>query len=177
MRQAGGHIQVYSELGRGTTFRIYLPSAQGEADQPAGLVAAPRPHGRETALLVEDDAGVRRVTMRMLQHYGYRVLEASGGEEALALARMFPEDIDILITDVVMPGLGGRELADRMLVMRPGLAVLFVSGYTENAIVHHGVLERGVAFLQKPFTPPALQARVRQILDARPRARTEASAK
>jgi len=167
VRQAGGHIQVYSELGRGTTFRIYLPRSLGPDEQAPVASPPPRTHGRETALLVEDDDAVRRVTVRMLQHYGYRVLEAGGGEEALALARSYPGVIDLLITDVVMPGLGGRELADRLLIIRPGLAVLFVSGYTENAIVHHGVLERGVAFLQKPFTPTTLQARLRQILDAR----------
>ena len=168
VRQAGGHIQVYSEPGRGTTFRIYLPRVQSAAEPAPSPAPQPRSPGRETALLVEDDVGVRRVTVRMLQHYGYRVLEASGGDEAIALAATHPGPIELLITDVVMPGMGGRELADRLLELRPGIAVLFVSGYTENAIVHHGVLDRGVAFLQKPFTPGALQARVRQILDAHP---------
>ncbi|MCC6620696.1 MAG: PAS domain S-box protein [Deltaproteobacteria bacterium] len=167
VRQAGGHIQVYSELGRGTTFRIYLPRVESADEQSTPAAPTPGARSHETALLVEDDPGVRRATSRMLKHYGYRVLEAADGLEALALAGSFSEVIDILITDVVMPGLGGRQLADRLLVMRPGLAVLYVSGFTDNAIVHHGVLERGVAFLQKPFTPAMLQARIRQILDAR----------
>ena len=169
VRQANGFIQVYSEVGHGTTFRIYLPRVESEPE-PLPIVSGPvAVTGTETVLVVEDEPGIRRIVVRALREVGYLVLEASESEDALRLADRHPDPIDIMITDVVMPGLGGQDLAERFTAVRPDAAVLFVSGYTRNAIVHHGVLDEGTEFLQKPFSPADLQARVRRILDARKR--------
>jgi two-component system, cell cycle sensor histidine kinase and response regulator CckA len=168
IKQSGGYIWVYSEPGRGTTFKIYLPRAgpggEGAAAQGADAPAAPR--GSETVLLVEDDEMVRRLAREVLEANGYRVLEAAGGAEAFALAQNAGRQLDLLLTDVVMPGASGKELAEAVGALRPGLAVLYVSGYTDETIVHHGVLDAGTAFLQKPFTPDALARKVREVLDA-----------
>jgi PAS domain S-box-containing protein len=167
VRQAGGYIHAYSEPGHGTTFRIYLP----RVDDPVEPLAKsePQQHGRghETLLLVEDDPIVRRVTVRGLRLLGYKVLEASGGTDALALAKTHGP-IDLVLTDVVMPQMSGRELAERLRAMQPGILVLFASGYTANAIVHHGVLDPDIEFLPKPFSIAALHARIRELL-AKPR--------
>jgi two-component system cell cycle sensor histidine kinase/response regulator CckA len=164
--QSGGSIWVYSEPSKGTTFKVYLPRAEAPHRTPA-LESKPPPAAREneTVLLTEDDASVRAVTRRILENHGYSVLEAASGEAALRLAEG-PERIQLLLTDVVMPRMSGRELAEQLLKKRPTLKVLFMSGYTDDAIIHHGVLDAGVAFLQKPITPSALAHKVRAVLDA-----------
>jgi PAS domain S-box-containing protein len=165
VQQAGGAIDVYSEQGGGATFKIYLPRAQAAAEPVKLKGADSTPIGSETILLVEDDEKVRSIAVRSLRDYGYRVTEASNGEEALQLPGDCLGEIDLLVTDVVMPQMGGRELAERMHAVRPNLKVLYTSGYTENGIVHHGVLDRGVAFLSKPYDAAALARKVREVLD------------
>ncbi len=170
VKQSGGSIFVYSEPGKGTAFKIYLPRVEEVPDE-RGPVAEKRPvpalpQGAETVLVAEDDETLRRLIYEILQSSGYAVLEAGRGEEALRLAGEHAGPIHLLITDMVMPGMGGREVAGRLAALRPGTRVLFVSGYTDDAIVRHGVLEHGLAFLQKPFVPEALLRKVRETLDA-----------
>jgi two-component system, cell cycle sensor histidine kinase and response regulator CckA len=168
VKQSGGYIWVYSEPNRGTTFKIYLP----RADQPAEAVGAveKRPagvqRGTETILLVEDDAQLRALTSSVLAHCGYKVLSAPGTEEGIALCRENHRDIHLLVTDVIMPGMNGRQLAEQVKQISPRTKVLYVSGYTSNAIVHYGVLDPGLSFLPKPFSLSALIAKVREVLDA-----------
>ena len=167
VKQSGGYIWVYSEPGRGTTFKIYLP----RVDAPAERVAAPREAGTlagtESTLLAEDDAMLRPLAKGLLEKLGYLVLEAENAEQALAIARAHSARIHLLVADVVMPGASGRELARRLAESRPDTKVLYVSGYTDDAIVQHGMLEPGLNFLQKPFTPAALARKVREVLDAK----------
>jgi PAS domain S-box-containing protein len=167
VKQSDGYITVASEPGRGTTFRIYFPRATGAA-APSGLGERPAlsPRGTETILLVEDESGVRRLSCTILEAQGYTVLEAASGDEALEIARSHAGEIHLLATDVVMPGMSGRVLWDRLRVLRRDPRVLFMSGYTDDAIARHGVLEPGIAFLQKPFTPFSLAQKVREVLDA-----------
>jgi signal transduction histidine kinase len=166
VQQSGGHIGLYSELGRGTTFKIYLPRT--EAEVPSGESRQDTrvlPIGSETVLLVEDDDGVRAFSRSVLQTSGYTVLEATGGREALRICEQHSGSIQMVVTDVVMPELGGRPLVERLAALRPGIKVLYISGYTDDAVIRHGVLEAGTAFLQKPFTPAALSNKVREVLD------------
>jgi PAS domain S-box-containing protein len=166
VRQNRGHIWVSSEPGRGSLFQILLPRVSDLARPPlAPRDAASLPAGTETVLLVEDEPVVRHTTLGFLRKQGYTVLEAADGEEALRLARLHPGSIDLLLTDVVMPHLGGRELAERLAAARPGLRVLYMSGYTDGVLVRDGVLEEGLAFLQKPFSPFTLLGKVREVLD------------
>jgi len=167
VKQSGGHIWVYSEVGKGTTFKIYLPRVEeAVSGLPQHEAAAPPRRGTETVLLVEDEPSVREVAAHVLRDQGYRVLEAANGDEAFRLAQEYAnQEIHLLLADVVLPQMGGRELADRLKALRPDIKVLFISGYTDNAIVHHGALEAGVAFLQKPFSPTALARKVREVLD------------
>jgi signal transduction histidine kinase/ActR/RegA family two-component response regulator len=171
VNQSGGHLWVYSEPGHGATFKIYLPRVD-QAAEPASPRAASAPiaEGRETILLVEDEARVRQLACDILQASGYTVLEARHGHAALEVCQNHTGTIDLLLTDVVMPSMNGRELAERLAPLRPDMAVLYTSGYTDNAIVLHGVLDARTVFLQKPFTPDALARKVRQVLDARTRA-------
>jgi PAS domain S-box-containing protein len=165
-QQAGGHLGVYSELGVGTTVRLYLPRAEhlDEASRPRAQ--EPSSSGDETVLLVEDDPGVRAVATRILTGRGYRVLEADNGESALDVLARHLRSVDLLLTDVVMPKMGGRILAERARALRPELPVLFTSGYNDDVILQHRLLEHGVALLPKPFTPLSLSAKVREVLDA-----------
>jgi CheY-like chemotaxis protein len=167
VKQSGGYIWVYSELGQGTTFKIYFPRVASTPERPdAAAGAALLVGGSETVLVAEDQPEVRQLTTRVLELRGYTVLGAASGEEALDLAAQYPNRIQILVTDVIMPGISGRELARRLLATRDGLKVLFVSGYTNEAIHHRGLLEPGGAFLQKPFTGEALARKVREVLDS-----------
>jgi CheY-like chemotaxis protein len=167
--QSGGRIRVSSALNQGTTFTVLLPST---ADVPLGspTVESPTssPTGSETVLLVEDEPALRRLSRRVLAQFGYTVLEAPDGEEALRLAEAYQGPINLVLTDVVMPRLSGRDLAERVLTSHPEARVLYMSGYTDDAVVQHGVLSQEVALLRKPFTPYALAARVREVLDVAP---------
>jgi two-component system cell cycle sensor histidine kinase/response regulator CckA len=167
VKQSGGWIWVYSEPGQGTTFKIYLPRVT-EAVPPAAVTPAPPAsvRGSETILLVEDDEMIRNLVQKVLKANGYRVLVAANGRDAERVAGQHQGPIHLLMTDVVMPGMNGREVAERLAAARAGLRVLYLSGYTDDAIVHHGVLEPGVAFLQKPFTPAVLGRKVREVLDS-----------
>jgi PAS domain S-box-containing protein len=166
VKQNGGHIAVYSELGRGTSIEIYLPRVHAPAPRPAVDERMPQLAGTETILLVEDEPLVRTVFAAALRQRGFNILEAANGEEALRLAQEYKETIHLLVTDVVMPRLGGRRLAEILILDRPHVRTLFVSGYTENTVFDHSVLTEGVAFLQKPFMPVALVKKVREVLDA-----------
>ncbi|MDY3557942.1 GAF domain-containing protein [Gemmata sp. JC673] len=169
VKQSGGHIEVYSEVGVGTTFKAYLPrdrSAPSSSESGAALRPTPA-RGSETVLLAEDEDGLRRLAKMVLQRAGYTVLEARHGGEALHLCERHDGPIHLLATDVVMPSMGGRQAAERLRVLRPEMRVLFLSGYTDDTVVRHGVLEADVAFLQKPFSPDALVQKVREVLDAR----------
>ena len=166
VQQSGGNIWVYSEPGQGTTFKVYLPRVDAEVDAPRSTVAPSTLRGTETILLVEDEEQVRTIVFNMLRRQGYRVLSAQHPGEALLLCQTHAGTIDLLLTDVVMPQMSGPELANRLTAGRPGMKVLCMSGYTDDSIVRHGVLESGVAFLQKPITPLSLTTKVREVLDA-----------
>ena len=169
VKQSGGFIWVYSEPGHGTSFKFYLPRVDEPAEAAAAATATAEPRGgTETVLVVEDAASVRMVTRQVLERFGYTVLEAPNGETALRLAAKHHGPIHLLLTDVVMPGLSGRQLAGQLAELRPDMKVLYASGYADHAIVHHGILESGIAYLQKPFTPETLGRRVRQVLDSLP---------
>ncbi|MCX7591761.1 MAG: ATP-binding protein, partial [Kiritimatiellae bacterium] len=166
VKQNNGYINVYSEPGQGTTFRIYLPRCSGEVKHVTHEITPQTvPGGTETILYVEDDPNVRSATTIFLERLGYSVLPNELPQDALAMAKQYHGSIEMLITDVVLRGMNGRELATRLLQDRPGMKVLYVSGYTENVISHHGLLEQGVAFLSKPFRREDLARKIRQILD------------
>ena len=167
VKQSGGNIWVYSELGQGTTFKVYLPrdfSATAATDIKPSTVTK-RATGTETILVVEDEEALRKVALRTLGAAGYKVLTASDGDDALLKSTQHAGDIHLLLTDVVMPRMSGRVLAQNLLRARPAIKVLYMSGYTDNAIVHHGVLDAGTQFLAKPFTSAALMEKVREVLD------------
>jgi two-component system, cell cycle sensor histidine kinase and response regulator CckA len=166
VKQSGGCIYVYSEPGLGSTFKIYLPAVKDQiATRRSSPGTKPPLLGKETILLVEDEVAVRAITRYALQTFGYTVLEARDGPEAIRLCEEQKPMIHLLVSDVVMPEMSGRQLAERLAAIVPRLKVLYVSGYTDDAIVRHGVLEAGTAFLQKPFTPKALANKVREVLD------------
>src|SRR5687767_11563779 len=165
VRQSGGDIWVYSEPGKGTTFKIYLPRLEALQPQIEAVQLETAPlGGSETILLVEDEDIVRGLAAQILEQAGYKVLAASRGEEALRFCIDTEEPIHLLLTDVVMPETSGKEVAEGASVLRPGLKVLFMSGYTDEAIVHHGVVDSTVEFIQKPFTPNGLLRKVRDVL-------------
>jgi signal transduction histidine kinase/ActR/RegA family two-component response regulator len=171
VKQNGGNIWTYSEVGRGTTFKIFLPCASDSDGRPirrSTPVSTSVSKGTETILLVEDDDQVREVVISILRLDGYQILEARGAEEAMNLSRLHPGEISLLLTDVVMPKMNGRELAKRLAAERPDMRVLFMSGYTQNVIIHHNVLDEGLVLLQKPFTPDALLQKVRAAIEAGP---------
>jgi len=166
VKQSGGNIWVYSEVGKGTTFKIYLPCVESHAQEPKIRAADINlQNGTETVLLVEDEKRVRDMTREILQESGYHVLEAEHGQEALLIADRHPGTIHLMLSDVVMPQMSGRELAERLVPLRQEMKVLYMSGYTDDAIVHHGVLDEGMSFIEKPFTPNALARKVREVLD------------
>jgi len=165
VKQSGGYIWVHSEVGKGTTFKIYLPRTEVEFEEAeAGRTRVDALQGTETLLLVEDEDSVRELVRNVLREKGYRVLEASRGEEALELSELYAGRIDLLVTDVVMPQMSGRELARRLVNSRPQIKVLYISGYADNAVWYPGGLDAGGAFLQKPFSPEALGRKVREVL-------------
>lgn len=166
VKQSGGSIQVASEVGRGTAFRIYLPVADGVTGQRREPIVGEKvAGGNETILLAEDEPDLRELARIFLEGYGYKVLEAASAEQAIQVANVFPGAIDLLLTDVIMPGVSGRELARRLTARQPNMRVLYMSGYTFNVMAQGGMLEDGVAFLQKPFTPSTLADKVREVLD------------
>jgi CheY-like chemotaxis protein len=167
VKQAGGYVWVYSERGQGTTFKIYLPRIDEPADGP-DVQQMPMPsQGWETILLVEDEGSLRAIARETLEEHGYRVIEAAGANEAIAMASGHPEPIHLLVTDVVMPGMNGRALFESLVAARPELSVLYMSGYTDDVIAHRGVFESGNLLLAKPFTALALLGRVRVALGDR----------
>jgi PAS domain S-box-containing protein len=166
VKQAGGFIWVYSEPGQGTSFKIYLPEVDATAERVTAVAGARVPGGTETVLLVEDAAAVRAVTKQVLERQGYTVLEAADGEAALQLAQRHRGPIHLLLTDVVMPRVSGRELAEQLTRSRPDMKVLYASGHTDDSVVRHGILELGTAYVQKPFSPESLARKVREVLDA-----------
>jgi two-component system, cell cycle sensor histidine kinase and response regulator CckA len=166
VKQSGGNIWVYSEIGRGTTFKIYLPrtSESGSPVRPIKAEATDL-RGTETILLVEDEDPVRALAGKVLRGLGYQVLEAKLGRQALDIAAAHDDVIDLLLTDVVMPEYSGSELSRKLAQSRPAIKVLYMSGYTDEAVIHHGVLAANIAYLQKPFTPDVLAAKVREVID------------
>jgi CheY-like chemotaxis protein len=169
VQQSGGTIWVYSEPNGGTTFKVYFPRVRDSSPPPLSVREPSQLQGSETILLVEDQDEVRGVAAEILRRCGYHVLETKSPGEALLECERHARTIHLLLTDVVMPRMNGRELADRLLALRPNLKVLFMSGYTESGIIQHGILDSDVAYLQKPILPSALAARVREVLDAPPR--------
>ncbi len=168
VKQSGGNIWAYSELGNGTSFKLYLPRVTEDAQEYKRRAEPERAaQGTETILLVEDDETVRKLAREVLQNYGYQVLDAANGDAALSISAHYKQPIDLLLTDVVMPGMSGRKVADRLSQSCPEIKVLFMSGYTDDAIVHHGVLDADTPFIQKPFAPDVLARKVREVLDDR----------
>lgn len=166
VKQSGGHISVYSEPGSGTSFKVFLPrDSDGTAGTSPMNELQVNQNGTETILLVEDEDGVRSLARMTLVRHGYKVLEARNGGEALLLCEQHPDSIHLLATDVVMPNMSGRELAERLLIVRPSMKVLYMSGYMDDAIVRHGLVHANVPFLQKPYTPSVLASKVREVLD------------
>jgi CheY-like chemotaxis protein len=167
VKQSGGHIGVTSELGKGTTFKVYLPRVEETAQQPqkAEWAKPATGGGGETILLVEDEPAVRELARTVLSEQGYTVIEAQNSEDAVRLAGRHRSEIHLLLTDVVMPGMSGRDLAKHLTALHPYLRVLYMSGYTHNVVGENGTLEEGLSFLQKPFSPKALTLRVRETLD------------
>jgi CheY-like chemotaxis protein len=164
--QHDGHIEVYSEPGQGTSIKVYLPAVAGMAEnhpQPDAVVTLPQ--GTEIVLVVEDSEAVRELTVQVLSRLGYTVQAYSSGDEALRAAAASTARIDLLLTDVVLPDLGGKSLAERLTSVYPRLKVLFMSGYADHAIVHHDRLDATDAFLPKPFSPSTLAHKVREVLD------------
>jgi hypothetical protein len=168
VKQSGGHVWLYSEPDQGTTFKIYLPRTAAQTDETSSTPPLTNiGKGSETILLVEDDEQVRAVACSILRRHGYRVLEASNGGEALLSCEQHPATIHLLLTDVILPKISGRQIAERLVALRPEMKVLFMSGYTDEAILQHGVLESDVSYLQKPITPEKLTRAVREVLSRR----------
>jgi PAS domain S-box-containing protein len=170
VKQSGGHIAVYSEPGQGTTFRVYFPATSASKKQEREPAPAPRKTRGETVLVIEDEADLRSMIVRALARRDYHVLEARTGEEALELVEKQKAEVQLLITDIVMPGMRGTEAAQRLASLLPDLKILYMSGYTDNAMFHQKLLEAGTIFLQKPFSVSALEERVQKALDGKSKA-------
>jgi CheY-like chemotaxis protein len=168
VQQSGGNVWVYSEPNKGTTFKVYLPRVDADVDVTTEAATPTTLRGTETILLVEDEEQVRSVVVAALRRQGYTVIVAQNGGEALLSSEKHAGKIDLLLTDVVMPHMSGPELAKRLATTRPEMSVLCMSGYTDDSVVRHGVLETGVAFIQKPITPTSLMRKLREVLDAAP---------
>ena len=165
VRQHNGHIHVDSEPGRGTSFKIYLPATEESIQPDKQLQSGPPAHGKETLLVVDDDAMIVEMIEKMLRPLGYTVLTANGSEEALAINGRYEKGIHVLLTDVIMQSMNGRELSDALKPRRPGMSTIFMSGYTDNIIAHKGVLEPGMVLLQKPLTQRLLAGSIREVID------------
>lgn len=165
IKQSNGHIEVYSEPDIGTTFRIYLPAVEEQVTAPKALDNGKSMGGAETIVLVEDEKTVRQLALHAFQSRGYEVQTAIDGKDAMLVAEERRRPIDLLVTDVVMPRMSGRELAEALRSAFPKMKVLYPSGYTDDAVVRHGVLRKQVSFLQKPYTPRSLTRKVRAVLD------------
>jgi len=166
VKQSDGYISVYSEPGRGSSFKIYLPRLDARPRTSSPAIKGGAARGTETILVVEDEPAVLALSQRALEAQGYVVLAASDATTALRLVERHGGTIHLLLTDVVMPGMSGRDLADQLAARRPGTRVLYMSGYPGDAVVQHGELQPGAAFLQKPFSPDGLARKVRDVLDA-----------
>ena len=165
VKQSGGNIWVYSEVGVGTSFKVYLPVVDEEVTEPEADAERPEnAMGTETILLAEDEEMVRNLARESLKMFGYTVLEAANAEAALLISQQHDGPIHLLLTDVVMPRMSGKELAEQLVKLRPDTRVLYMSGYTNQAIVHQGILDRDIAFIGKPFTPDALVLKVLEVL-------------
>ncbi len=167
VKQCNGYVLVYSEVGHGTTFKVYLPRV--DSDEPVGTISASpesTARGSETILVVEDEFTLKDLVSQILENAGYSILAANDGKEAMELERQYSDTIDLLLTDVIMPGISGPKLAAELSPIRPDMKVLYMSGYTEDSIIHKGVIPEGTEFLQKPFTPGSLSGKVRAVLDA-----------
>jgi CheY-like chemotaxis protein len=167
VKQSGGHVWVYSEPGWGTTFKVYFPR-YGDVAEPGrpALEAGPAPGGTETILVVEDDEMIRSLIRDILESTGYRVLVADDPDQGMKLIGEQQDEIHLLLTDLILPGMSGRELVDRVTKEKPEMRVLFMSGYSDEAVARHGILEPGLAFLQKPFSRDGLVRKVRDVLDS-----------
>jgi two-component system cell cycle sensor histidine kinase/response regulator CckA len=169
VRQSGGWIDVSSEVGVGSSFKLYFPRIDGPVtEQQRDHTRTKGPHGGETILVVEDQEAVRTITRTILKVYGYDILEAANGDEAVNIGQTHPGEIHLLLTDVVLPGMNGRQLSERLRTLRPNLKVLFTSGYTSEIIAARGVLDSGIAYISKPFSPDRLAAKVREVLTEPP---------
>jgi CheY-like chemotaxis protein len=166
VERSGGYIWVYTEVGQGATFKIYFPRVEEPVNNhEVYLPTTYVPRGTETLLIVEDEDAVRSLARQVLEMHGYAILDARHSADAVRICEEYPGPIHLLVTDVVMPHMSGRELIDRVVPCRPDMRVLYLSGYTDDAVVRHGVLEAGTSFLQKPFTPHSLACKVREVLD------------
>jgi two-component system, cell cycle sensor histidine kinase and response regulator CckA len=167
VKQNQGFVNIYSEPGKGTCFKVYLPRHHGKAEKAIEAAQTETPRGRgETILIVEDDAPVLHLARRVLEKLGYAVLTSARPAEAVAMAREHAGEIHLLMTDVVLPGMSGKDLAGEMMQIRANIRVLFMSGYTANVIAHQGVLDEGVHFIEKPFTPDSLARKVREAIES-----------
>jgi CheY-like chemotaxis protein len=156
---------VYSEQGKGTTFKIYLPATHEKSRGTQTAVSGAMPRGTETVLVADDEPDIRNLVLDVLRPLGYHVLIAASGDEALTASDALQGPVDLLLTDVVMPGMDGKKLADELCSRRPDVKIIFMSGYTDDAIAHHGILDSGVILIQKPLTPGVLARKIREVLD------------